>query len=90
MTDDLARWTAVLDRLERAVDDMPDAATWAEPPVGALPARLRARALALLERQQRAIDALVAARAGVARDIALIRRVPGARGDVPAYLDIEG
>lgn len=102
MSPDLTAWEDVLVELEHAVDDVEarrdagtgddarDAAPWVVPSVGALPAELRERALVLLGRQQRAIDALIAARAGTARDIALLRRVPGGRGDAPAYLDVEG
>lgn len=91
MADNLAAWLAVLDRFERALDaaDVPDETF--DPPTGPVPDELRERAEAVLARQQLMINGLLASRAGVARELAALRRVPGRPGgDAPVYLDVEG
>lgn len=92
MTEALTAWMAVLDRFERALDaadDTLDVHSLDAPP-GPVPDELRQRAEAVLARQQLMVGALTASRAHVAREIAALRRVPTARQDLPAYLDIEG
>lgn len=92
MSDNLTAWLAVLDQFERALDAADDTldAEGFEPPAGPIPAELRARAEAVLARQQLMIGGLTASRAHVAREIAALRRVPTGRADVPAYLDVQG
>ncbi|WP_217184128.1 hypothetical protein [Streptomyces sp. AC495_CC817] len=92
MADDLASWLRVLERFERALDvvDEPEAAEAFTPPAGPIPEELRARAEALLARQQLMISGLTATRANVARELAALRRVPSAESRTPAYLDVEG
>lgn len=90
MSENLAAWLAVLDRFERALDavEAPDEAFDAPP--GPVPEELRERAEAVLGRQKLMISGLLASRAGVARELAALRRVPGRPGDDPVYLDVEG
>ncbi len=92
MPDDLAAWLAVLDRFERALEaaDVQLEPETFDPPTGPIPDELRARAESVLARQQMMISGLAASRAGVAREIAALRRVPTPRQDAPAYLDVEG
>ncbi|WP_091234031.1 hypothetical protein [Microbacterium sp. 3J1] len=92
MPDNLTAWLAVLDRFERALDaadEQLDPQPF-EPPAGPIPDELRARAESVRARQQLMINGLAASRAGVAREIAALRRVPTPRQDAPAYLDVEG
>lgn len=92
MPDNLTAWLAVLDRFERALeaaDEQLDPQLFV-PPAGPIPDELRVRAESVLARQQLMINALATSRAGVAREIAALRRVPTPRQDAPAYLDIEG
>ncbi|WP_341957668.1 hypothetical protein [Microbacterium sp. LWH13-1.2] len=92
MADSLTEWLAVLEQFERALDaadETLDPRAF-EPPSGPIPDELRARAEAVLARQQLMIGGLAASRAHVAREIAALRRVPSGRQDVPIYLDVEG
>lgn len=91
MPDNLTAWLAVLDQFESALDaadEQLDPGFAA--PEGPIPEELRARAEAVLARQQLMIGGLTASRANVAREMAALRRVPTHRGDAPAYLDVEG
>jgi len=90
--DNLTEWLVVLEQFERALDaadETLDPQAF-EPPSGPIPDELRARAEAVLTRQQLMISGLTASRAHVAREIAALRRVPSGRDDVPIYLDVEG
>ena len=92
MPDNLTEWLAILEQFERALDaadETLDPRAF-EPPSGPIPDELRARAEAVLTRQQLMISGLTASRAHVAREIAALRRVPSGRDDVPIYLDVEG
>ena len=92
MPDNLTEWLAVLEQFERALDAADETLEPRafEPPSGPIPNELRARAEAMLTRQQLMISGLTASRAHVAREIAALRRVPSGRDDVPIYLDVEG
>ncbi|MHC9044222.1 hypothetical protein ACYX8G_06560 [Microbacterium saperdae] len=92
MPENLAAWLTVLDQFERALDaaDEQLESPPFEPPAGPVPEELRARAEAVLSRQQMMISGLMASRANVAREIAALRRVPTTPQDTPAYLDVEG
>ncbi|GGM51885.1 hypothetical protein [Microbacterium saperdae] len=92
MPENLAAWLTVLDQFERALDaaDEQLESPSFEPPAGPVPEELRARAEAVLSRQQMMISGLMASRANVAREIAALRRVPTTPQDTPAYLDVEG
>ena len=92
MPENLAAWLTVLDRFERALDaadEQLDPQPF-EPPTGPVPEELRARAEAVLARQQLMIGGLMTSRANVARELAALRRVPTTPQDTPAYLDVEG
>jgi hypothetical protein len=92
VSDNLTAWLSVLEQFERALDaaDEQLESPSFEPPTGPIPEELRARAEAVLSRQQMMISALVTSRANVAREIAALRRVPTNAQDTPAYLDVEG
>ena len=92
MPDNLTEWLAILEQFERALDAADETLDPRdfEPPSGPIPDELRARAEAVLTRQQLMISGLTASRAHVAREIAALRRVPSGRDDVPIYLDVEG
>lgn len=92
MPDDLTEWLRLLDRFESALDaaDGQLVPQELQPPPGPPPEELRERAEAILARQQLMINSVVASRAKVARQLAALRRVPGAPSDVPTYLDVEG
>lgn len=92
MPENLAAWLTVLEQFERALDaadERLDVQPF-EPPPGPVPEELRARAEAVLSRQQLMIGGLMASRANVARELAALRRVPTSAQGTPAYLDVEG
>jgi hypothetical protein len=94
-----AAWDALLDRFERELDatdldaDSPagadPAGEWT-PPAEPLPAELAERAQRVLERQRERMHQTRRELDDVREQLSALRRVPSARTDAPAYLDIDG
>ena len=94
-------WVEALDTLELEVEraeallrsaEAPEAAIgqrpWQPPDLGPLPDTLHARAVALLDRQLAAAEALTRAMLGARRHTELLGRLSGAEGDRrPVYVD---
>lgn len=85
-----AAWVALLDRFERDLDDATDILEQWTAPAAPLPIELADRARRLLRLQQERIARTRAELDDVRGQLDALRRVPAARPDVPAYLDIDG
>lgn len=88
MTDEA--WTALLDRFERDLDGASEILEQWTAPAAPLPAELAERARRLLRLQQERIARTRAELDDVRGQLEALRRVPAARPDVPAYLDVDG
>lgn len=85
VTDDA--WAALLDRFDHDLTGA-SGGDWAPAP-GPVPPALADRARDLLHRQEQCIRRLRAHLDDLHRQYAALRRVPPARADVPALLDID-
>ncbi|MEE2815960.1 hypothetical protein [Microbacterium sp. AR7-10] len=83
-------WAAFFDRLERELDDAELIAEPWHPPTTPMPAEFADRARALLLRQQDRIADIRRQQDAVAHQLVTLRRVPDARADASAYLDVVG
>lgn len=83
-------WVALLDGFERELDEPAGGLSPWTPPATPLPAELADRARRVLERQHEQMTRTRSELDETRDHLEALRRVPAARTDAPAYLDMNG